>query len=32
LDLDVAVSPDMAFVSRLWPEVWLGIAARQFGW
>jgi len=32
LDLDVAESPNMAFVSRLWPEVWLGIAARQFGW
>jgi len=22
----------MAFVSRLWPETWLGIATRQFGW
>ena len=28
LDLDVAVSPDVAFVSGLWSEVWLGIAAR----
>jgi transposase InsO family protein len=32
LNLDIAESPNMAFVSRLWPEVWLGIASRQFGW
>ncbi|MCL2135268.1 MAG: hypothetical protein FWH37_06925 [Candidatus Bathyarchaeota archaeon] len=32
LDLGVAVSPNMVFVSRLWPEVWMGIASRQFGW
>jgi len=32
LDLWEAESPNMAFVRRLWPEVWLGIAARQFGW
>ncbi|MDR2720283.1 MAG: DDE-type integrase/transposase/recombinase [Nitrososphaerota archaeon] len=32
LNLDIAESPNMAFVSRLWPEVWMGIAARQFGW
>ena len=31
LNLDIAESPNMAFVSRLWPEVWLGIATRQFG-
>ena len=32
LDLNVVWSLNMAFVSRLWPEVWLGIASRQFGW
>lgn len=32
LNLDIAVSPDMAFVSRLWPEVWMGMASRQVGW
>lgn len=32
LNLWEAESPDMAFVRKLWPEVWLGIAARQFGW
>ncbi|MDR1992391.1 MAG: hypothetical protein LBQ98_02670 [Nitrososphaerota archaeon] len=31
-DLDVAESPNMVFVSRLWSEVCLGIASRQFGW
>jgi putative transposase len=23
---------NVVFVKRLWPEVWLGMAARQFGW
>jgi len=32
LNLWEAETPDMAFVRRLWPEVWLGIAAKQFGW
>jgi putative transposase len=32
LDLWEVETPDMAFVRRLWPEVWLGIAAKQFGW
>jgi len=32
LDLWEAETPNMAFVSRLWPEVWLGMAAKQFGW
>jgi hypothetical protein len=32
LDLDIAESLNMAFVSMLWPEVGLGIAARQFRW
>jgi transposase InsO family protein len=27
-----AETSNMAFVRRLWPEVWLGIAAKQFGW
>jgi transposase InsO family protein len=32
LDLWAAETPNMAFVSRLWSEVWLGMAAKQFGW
>ncbi|MDR0460117.1 MAG: hypothetical protein LBH62_01575 [Nitrososphaerota archaeon] len=32
LNLWEAETPNMAFVRRLWPEVWLGIAAKQFGW
>lgn len=32
LNLDIAVSPNMAFVCLLWPEVWMGLAARQFRW
>ena len=32
LNLWEAETPNMAFVSRLWPEVRLGVAARQFGW
>jgi len=32
LNLWAAESPNMAFVRKLWPEVWLGIAAKQFEW
>jgi transposase InsO family protein len=32
LNLWEAESPNMAFVRKVWPEVWLGIAAKQFGW
>jgi hypothetical protein len=27
-----AKTPEIVFVKRLWSEVWLGIAAKQFGW
>jgi len=32
LNLWEAESPNMAFVRKLWPEVWLSIAAKQFRW
>jgi putative transposase len=32
LNLWEAESPNMAFVKRLWPEVWLGIVVKQFSW
>ncbi|MDR2700490.1 MAG: hypothetical protein LBC12_06800 [Nitrososphaerota archaeon] len=32
LNLWEAETSDMAFVKRLWLEVWLGIAVKQFGW
>ncbi|MCL2135683.1 MAG: hypothetical protein FWH37_09115 [Candidatus Bathyarchaeota archaeon] len=32
LDLDVAVSPNMVFVSWVWSEVWMGIVPSQFSW
>jgi hypothetical protein len=32
LDLWEAEIPNMVFVSCLWSEVWLGLAAKQFGW
>ncbi|MCL2358997.1 DDE-type integrase/transposase/recombinase [Candidatus Bathycorpusculum sp.] len=27
-----AETPNMMFVKKLWPEVWLSMATRQFGW
>ncbi len=32
LNLWKAETPNIAFAKKMWPEVWLGLAAKSFGW